>query len=281
MTAVITIETNDNRTVPLYTAAQAARNNIGSVNVTPFVTFDAEDAFLVGMTQREQIQITGKANGFFLADQNEYSNDPKTALAEWTQELMAVVSGTQGEGHRLTDTERGLVGPDALLVTAEKVGFTLTGGSPFEVEYDIDLQRGEGVMPSETDRVKPADPRTTMELDGVDLGFFDQIREQKRCQIDLAEMLFAADAEENLISAQTGAVRNVQIAGTFTGTKAEREAFEASINGLIGTDETVTYKSPFPGHNLNVMVDTFFTSYQSGTKDTMSYALTMIEGVDD
>jgi len=247
----------------------------GMVDVTPFVTFDSDEAFLVSMTQQERFQWTGQVSGGSLSADPDYADDPHTAVAEWVQRFMATVNGSQGEGHTI---EHGVRGMDPINVVFEDAGWSVSGGERAFATWNATARRGEGVMVSANETVLEADPGSEWSLDGVGLGRLRELRESKRQQINEVETLLADDPGENLIYSNGGVVRNVTITGVVTGSADERLAFDNEIKSRAGVDETYTYSSPFPGHELSVMVDSYDSDLEAGAANQTEYSLELVEG---
>jgi hypothetical protein len=244
------------------------------VDVAMTPTFDSNEAYLSGMTEVHNQSITGLATGSRLSRQSDFSSDPVTALAEWVQRVMALVDGQQGEGYTLTHDERGL----ETTVVLESFAWTRRGGESFEVEWELAYQIGEGIMVDRDTQPNTASPSSTWTLDGRDLQYPKEYREEKRQRLDTDAMLFADSAEQNVITDESSPVRTITITGRHTGTRSERQAFDDHFRSLIGQDQIVTYESAFPGHSLDIMVNTYESVLEAGRTRVGDYALELIEG---
>lgn len=262
------------KSVDLWQVQEDREERDGNVDVTSTPTFDSEGTYLSGLTQQHEAQLTGTATGIRLSKQPGYSNDPVTALAEWVQEVMSFVNGQQGTGLTLTHDERG----ETHNVVAASFGWTRSSGAKFEVSWDLKYRIGEGVMPEKDTPPGTASPGSTWTLDGNDLHHPIEYREQKRERLETAAMAFVDNAEENLVEATSGATRTITIKGRVTGSKATRNSFDQTMQGLIGEDTIVTYASAFPGHELNVMANNYESIRESGLTELGEYALELIEG---
>jgi len=249
----------------------------GNVDISNIPTFDSDEAYLTGMTEVHNTAISGRATGNRLSNQSGYSNDPVTALAEWVQEMMALLNGKQGTGYSLTHDERDRTAN----VILEGFGWTRTPGEKFELEWDLDYRIGEGIMVDEESTPGTASPSSSWSLDGRDLQHPVQYREEKRSRLGTDAMLFADTAEENVVTDESSPTRTITISGRQTGTIAERKAFDEHFRGLIGQDQIVTYQSAFPGHSLDVMVNNYESVLEAGATGQGQYNLELIEGTNN
>lgn len=263
------------KSVDLWQVQEDKEERDGNVDVAGIPTFDSEETYLSGFTQQHKGEVTGKATGFRLSNQSGYSNDPVTALAEWVQEVMALVNGKQGTGFTLTHDERG----DTYNVVLKNFAWTRSSGAKFEVEWDMSFRIGEGIMVQEDTTPGTANPSSTWSLDGNDLHHPLQYREQKKERFETAPMAFADSAEENLQESTSGPIRSISINARYTGPKSERNTFDQTMRGLIGQDTIVTYSSGFPGHDLDVMVNRYESTREAGITKVGEYSLELIEGV--
>lgn len=268
--------TDGNTSVTLWQAQEDKSNIQGEVDAQNPPTLDSEDALLSGLTIQEDVELTGLATGLRLSRQSGYSDDPKVALAEWVQNAIAFVNGNQGTGYTLQSTERdreipGVVG---------SFGWVRSEGSPFEVDWDITFNRGEGVMAKSPIDPGPAQPQSVATLDGEELQGMKQWREQKQQKFDPAPVTLADSPDSTLQAADSGALRRIIITGTYTGSIAERKAFDEHFQNLVGQDAIVPYQSAFPGHELDVMVNNYESTREAGQTRLGSYSLELYEGVD-
>lgn len=268
------LTTSGGQTVDLWQIQEDRDERDGMVDVAAMPTFDSEETYLSGMTEVHNTSISGIATGNRLSNQSQYSSDSVTALAEWVQEVMALVDGKQGTGYSLTHDERGL----DVNVILESFAWTRSGGERFQIEWDLEYQIGEGIMVNEEPTPNEANPSTSWSLDGRDLQSPIQYREEKRQRLETDEMLFAESAEENVISDQSSPIRTVTINGRHKGTRSERQAFDQHFRNLIGQDNIVTYQSAFPGHSLDVMVNKYESVLEAGRTRVGEYTLELIEG---
>ena len=264
-----------NMSVDLWQVQEDREKSDGFVDATASPSFDSDEAFLSGLTRQQQSEVTGKATAIRLSNQAGYSDDPVTALAEWVQEVMALINGKQGTGFELVHDERG----ETINIVLEDFAWTRSAGARFEVDWDMKLRVGEGIMVQEDTAPNPANPSSSWSLDGDDLHKPIQYREQKKMQFKPTPIAFASSPEENLQEATSGALRTVTISAEYTGPVPERNSFDQTMKGLIGQDQLVTYSSAFPGHELSVMVNNYESTQEAGITKHGEYSLELIEGV--
>jgi len=247
----------------------------GNVDVTDLLSFGSEEAFLSGLTEEHSGSLSGKATGFRLSNESRYSSDPVTAIAEWVQEMMALLDGGQGDGYELSHAVRDY----SKTVAIEDFSWSRDAGAKFEVGWNASFKIGDVTMASGAGTsVGEADPSSSWSLDGIPLQNMEQIQEQKQVKLNTTKMMFADSAEENSITQESGATRRINITGSHTGTRSERNSFDSAMRALIGKDKIVDYESPFPGHTLSVAVDNYDSDLEGGSETKTDYTLNLVEG---
>ena len=245
----------------------------GSVRIDAIYGDNAEQTLLTGLESVEEIEITGTASGYRLANEGGYSNDPVTALAEWVAEVESYVNGRQGEGWTLEDTRTG----DTQNSIIELFGFQREAGAKYEVSWDLSMVNAQAMMADSPSSPEDVSPSTTATLDGIDLDSVDVWREQKRQDVEVYPIAFAQEGENEAL-ANSGAYRQVMIRGERTGTYQERGDFDDSMKSLIGQDNIVTYSSSFPGREMDVMVKEYESTEEAGLTRIGEYILELVEG---
>lgn len=260
----------------LWGVSQDRDQRSGNIDVADMPTFGSDDAFLSSFTQSHTGTLSGRATGFRLSDDGGYSNDPVTALAEWVQEMTALVNGSQGDGYTFDHDVRGY---GSKPVAVESFGWTRNEAAKYEVNWNLSLRIGDVTMSGDASlNPGPANPSSSWSIDGIDLQHHTEINEETNQQLSVDEMLFGDGAEDNVVTSSSGATRRVNISGTHTGTRTERQNFDDSMRALIGENKTVEYVSPFPGHTLTVGVDDFDSNLEAGRTGQTDYTMTLVEG---
>lgn len=258
----------------LWHTQQDERKTQGGVRADSIYTFDSDDTILTGLERQETLQLNGIATGNRLSAQSDWPNDPLQALAEWVVHMQSFVNGKQGTGYDLVDDER----EERYRGLVTEFAWQKNKGEKYEAKWYLTLKRGEGISVAEDTTPPSVSPQPTATLDGYDLHSLTSWREEKTQRARVYPIALA-DSGENQAMSKTGAKRRIQINGTVTG-ESERNTFDTNINSLIGGDETVTYRSAFPGEEVTVMVDQFESTREAGLTRLGEYALELVEGKD-
>lgn len=247
-----------------------------NVDVFEAPTFEAAEAILLSLTRQRRAELQGIATGSRLARMEGYPDDRLQALAEWVQLLMAFNSPFQGDGHALVHEERGF---EAGVVVTD-TSWTRNAGDANEVLWNATIEQGEGIMQDRPVEPGEAAPQTAWSLSGpdgsMDLHSPTTYSETAQQRVDITEMLLAADADENIVVAQGGVVRRINIQGRVP--EPERAAFDAFMQEASGQNQEMTYQSAFPGHALGCMVEDFDSTLEAGVTSLGEYRLSLVQG---
>jgi len=257
---------------------QSMRN--ASPQIDSIYSQDSDETFIVSMVESEEIRLMGSASGLRLARSGRFSNDPLQALAEWTVRMFGHVNGNQGEGWVLENdfTGRTLEG------VIEEFQMTRNRTEKYQVDYSLGFRVGQGMMPDSGLSEPPASPSDEGTLAGHSLGEMEQYMETKRQQLETHEYVTGGDDDEGLsfedneIEAQSGATREIMIQGSIPGDEETRQAFDDAVRNAIGKLDTVTYRSPFPGRELEVIPTSFESTREAGITQLGEYMVELIEG---
>lgn len=247
---------------------------IGGVRADDIYNTDSEETILTGLERQETVVHDGIATGNRISGQPEFSDDPLLALAQWVVLMQSFVNGQQGEGYDLVDRER----DNTYRGLVTDFSWQRNQGEKYEVKWYLTLKRGEGIDFAADTAPPSVNPQSTATLNGQDLGALQSWREEKKQKAKVYPIALV-EPGNNQAMAEGGAKRKIQIRGKVTGT-SERNQFDDNINGMIGQDQVVTYRSAFPGEEVNVMVDQFESTREAGLTRLGEYALTLIEGRD-
>lgn len=207
------------------------------------------------------------------------TDDWLQALANYVDELEAHCDEFQGSpGYTFEDTLR----DESFRVVFEGVTWTLTQGSPFEVEYQIDLLIGRGVLESRPIDLRNPTVNTSLDVaarvDGNDLPGLRQLEVSRSLQFDENAIYGDDTAENNEIVAEEGTRHELTFEGTHTGTFAERAAADDALQTLIG-NEQVTLETRFPGYSLDGFVLGYDSNLEQRFADTHhQFTLRFMEG---
>lgn len=256
----------------LWQAQETKRNVQGNVQVDSVFSTDSDDTLLTGMEAQEQVVYTGLTTGNRLSNQSNYSDDRVEALAEWVADLETFVNGTQGTGWPLYDSDR----ERTIHGVVAGVGWQRSRAALYEVEWNIELIRGEGIMAQRAASPEAVSPQTRATLDRMDLGDLQQTQMEKQQPFEVYHEAFA-EPGSNPIKSQGGAVRTFTLSGRIAG-EAARNEFDGHVRSLVGSDTIVPYESAFPGRTTPVMVRDFESTRESGQTRLGEYSIEVVEG---
>lgn len=245
----------------------------GNVRVDSIVGDRSKDTLLTGLESQESFNFIGRATGNRISLQSGYSDDPNVALAQWVSEMEAKVNGQQGRGYDLVHLDR----DEEYNVVIENFSWSRTGGSKYEVQYDIVLKWGIGIMSLRDPAPLSVNPTTTTKIGGFEIDGIESIQTTLSQKYQVYELAFAPPGG-NEYASDTGAKRQVIITGQVTGDTEERNQFDREMRSLVGIDETVTYKEAFPGREFKVMVDSYNSARKAGLTRMGDFSIELIEG---
>lgn len=268
------------RNVDLFQVQTDSAQKQADVKPTNPVFQDSSETLISSLTQQEQVSLNGRATGLRLArdgslsraDGGSFSNDPLTALAEWAQDLMSFVSSEQGSNVSLQSVERSRT----INGIVSRFQWTKANNARYEIRYDFEFKRGDAILDQKSTSVGTAFPSQTATLGGTDLQYVNQWSESKELDTGTAAIAFADDPEQNTILPNSGAVRTIQLVGEVVD---NLNTFDSNILSLLGENQTATYSSAFPGHDLEVAVRSFEPTREAGRTRIGEYSLELIEGI--
>jgi hypothetical protein len=197
-----------------------------------------------------------------LSQDSAFSSDWRQALAEWIVKFESFCYELQGAGYDLVDNNRN----KTVAVVLERTQWRLTAGAPYEIEWEIEVRLGEGVLPQDARTEKTANVQTSMtvpaSVGGFDLPGLRDLTVERSFEVNENALAFEDTAENNLIVADSGVSHRIRYRGEFAGTATERQQFDSDINSLIG-DEGRTFQTRFPGYSVDGVVLTFRSDFQA------------------
>lgn len=236
---------------------------------------------LVHTRSRERERaLTGRVTAPRRAANDADTSDWQQALANYVLELEAHVDEFQGTGYTFEDDRR----DESLSAVLRGVEWTIRPGQPYEVEYEIDLHVGRGTFDSRSVSPETATVNTGMDvvatIDGHELPGLRDMRVEKFLEFEVNAIYNKDSAEDTELVVDTGVQHRFEIAGTHTGTRAEREAADKALDAVIGDDE-IDLVTRFPGYTKTGSVTQYRpernAGYGSGRHD---YTLTFIEATE-
>lgn len=257
----------------LYNAEESQTSTDGQTDEYNVVETDSDETILLSMTSQESVTYSGRVSGMRIAQDSSYSNDYRTALAEWVAEIETFVNGKQGSGYTLDDTNRG----DTKNVVLDSVGWQQNEGEALSVSYDLAGLWAQGMMASTTRSPDAVSPSNSWSLAGHSLGGNVSHRQQKRQQLEYYAFPLSNPGEDEVL-AESGAVRTVTIRGRVSDVEGS-DSFDDTMQNNTGTNSLVTFSSAFPGRDLDVMIKSYDSFREAGWTQLGEYALELVEGI--
>lgn len=262
-------------TIELYGANSASNDRQASVDVSPYTGEDSSEAFLTSLEQQGSITLQGAVTGNRLTSLAGYSSDPRTALAEWAVVFESFVNGAPGNGYDLT---RGYRDGRTFRGIVETARWTLRGGEPYELGWNMEFQRGEAAGLSEPVSPDSANPGGTWAVDSVEFDGIREIGVEKSIPVDVYRRTFAEDPDDNDILNRAGATRRVTLVGQLVGDGASRNSTLDSLTSSLGNDEIVTVEDAFTGRTYDGMIESVEDTDESGRTRLGEVGVEFVEG---
>ena len=250
------------------TPSRQSDPRVDSVYSTP-----SDETFLIGLEEQEQISVQGSASALRIAGHSRYSDEPMVALSQYAARLLALVNGKQGDGWLFRNE---VTGRDVQGVI-EEVSIFDRRGAKYEFDYSVTFRAGQGMMPYKPIQPEPVDPSDTAYIAGQNLHEIEEQWINKKQKLKVYPFAMS-EFEENGITAQTGATREITLKGSIPGDESVRTEFDDTIRARTGQNITVDYESAFPGTTLEMMVSSFDTTRQAGWTRLGEYHLELVEG---
>jgi len=268
----VNLETPD-QTIRLWNGQESRSQTQGNVKVDNIPSSNSEDTLLTGLEASESLTYTGTATGNRLSEQSAFSDEPETALAEWLVTAEAYLNGRQGDGYDLVDDNRGRT-IHGILGT---FGWQRSRGARYEVQWNLELVRGNGLMPYRSPNIPSPNPQEKAFLDGVDLGSIRELQETKEQPVEPVPLHALSGPENYEVLDDGGAQRSITIVGEVAG-ETRLDEFDANMQSIVGRDQIVTFEEAFPGRSLEVMVQNYDSVRSSGRTRIGEYSIEMTEG---
>lgn len=248
-------------------------------DVTSAPSQDSDENLVVALEAQETIPLSGIATGIRLSSRSGYPSDPADALAQWVQRFETLCQAEQGEGWTVADDERGT----SVNAVVTEASWTHNAGGPYEVQWDLTAEVGEGVLDDAPRGPTTATPNAVATLTGpdgtvIDLGSVDEKRTELSVGVDVTPIAYAGPGE-SVITPTSGSVRQVTLSGRVGGPLADLRAFESDVQSLAGSNQQVTYQTGFPGTTHDVVVQNFDATHVGGQPATLRYSLSVVEGL--
>ena len=259
--------------IPFYGGQEMERNVRGDTQVQSVYLNDTGENLISDLTAYEEATITWLASANRLSELDAYSDDLRTALAEYAQQIHRLVAPSQGGGWELSDTSR----DETVRGYFESARWQVNEAEPYVVSCNAEFKRGDGIESADANipASGPANPTDTATLDGVDLGAFESWSEKVKTTVKGYDLVFEGPDQRTLRETE-GVVREVTIRGKATDTFAD---IEAVVDANKGEDVTVSYESAFPGESVDVVIKDWRGTRRQEHEQMGEYDLTLVEGV--
>jgi len=258
--------------IPLYGGQEVERNVRGKTQVQSVYLNDTGENLISDLTAYEEATLTWLASANRLASLDAYSDDRRTARAEYAQQIHRLVPPSQGGGWEFSDTSRG----EKINGYFENIRWQVNEAEPYVISCNAEFKRGDGIETAEADipSAGPANPTDTATLDGVDLGAFVSWSEKVKTTVKGYDLVFEGPDQRTLRETE-GITREITLRGKATDTFAD---IEAVIDANKGQDVTVPYQSAFPGEEVDVVIKDWRGTRRQEHEQMGEYDLTLVEG---
>lgn len=269
---------HDKRTSKEVRLRRGQQHNIDSeadADIYSYTGGRPEDTFVSSLGEKEEHSFVGLVTAPKLSNNQDFSDDWKTALSEYLHKLEGFAYSRQFEGYTLEDTHR----DRTMDICISELNWEIEAGSPYQLSYELTLQTGVGAMPDDPISYGSSTPGGGWTLDGNDLGNFEYISGVRSPQTKVQVRAFAGGPEENDIITESAAERVFNFRGTYPGSNTEQNIFDDTMESLI-KNETVTFSTDFPGYNIDGIVISYSSERQSsfGEGSMMKYEFDFHQG---
>lgn len=259
----------------LYTAQESQTQATANASVTSAPGLTTDQVFVEALEAQEAPAMSGTATAYRIAQDPDYSDIPRVALAEWLVDFEGLCVYTQATGYTLQDDER----DRSINVVVTNATWTLAEGDPLAARWTLETVRGEGVLVGTVNSGynQLAAPQQTRSLGGVDLGSVIERQTVREMDVTRTNVAFG-DPADVVIGPQGGVVRRYTISGRIGGTKQELRQSESDLRQFFGNQQNVTFRTAMPGYTDEVVVTNYRSTYGAGQPNTLRYTLSLVEG---
>lgn len=259
--------------VRLWGADESTNVSEANVELTSVPGDNPEENIAFSLEAVERQPLAGRATGIRLIQESGYPNDPRDALAQWIQEFISLCNANQGDGWELVDQER----DRSISVAATNASWTYNAGAELEVQWDMELTRGDAFFTDSLRVPTTATPGASETLGGVDLGTVNQKRTSVDLQTETSAVAYQP-RESTVITPDSGAVRSVQLTGRVGGDPQDLRDFENQLREWTPREDTLTYQSALPGTQHETVISSYDSTHNAGSPSILEYALELTEG---
>lgn len=235
---------------------------------------------LVHVRSRERTRtVEGRVTAPSAARDDATTDNWRTALARYVARLEAFCTDHQGLGYTFEDDLRDKQFP----VVYHRLAWRLSGGQPYEVQFELELATGEGVLPGQPLTIPNVSPDTSLptaaRVDGVDLPGLRQLSVERAFEYEVDPLYDKSTASNNQVRATSGVQHRIQFQGTHTGDRTTRRQADDELQALIGAGE-LDFETRFPGYTKTGKVLNYETTDEAGFADNQHhYTLSFLEAI--
>lgn len=260
----------------------------GDVDVFPYPGARPDANRLLSLDAIEEIQLSGLMTAWQVADDNDWPDDPLTALARWTHTFENFVNSGQGSGYDLVDEDR----DRTIRGFIENATWQRFTGSPYEVEWNLTFHRG-GVIDVSRDvlesEVETNDrfivSSSEVEEKGQDISVelknptnYSVSRRQEMRLFPIPQYSLP-DYDANEIASISGVLRQITITGEIVGDADARNKFDSDMRSLVGGNQAVVIQTAFPGYKLGGAIEFYDSPREAGQTKLNEYRIRLVQGL--
>jgi len=261
-----TIEDPNGNTFDLFLADDTGKDVTNEINRTQVPYRQPEDNINFAMGQEESVSISGTAT-VDIANQSDVYSDGDPGLAEWVQDIFSI-TGAQGRSHTITDN----LNDETFQGYIKRFNFQQGYPNDEDINWDMQLVRGQGLIPYNKTSPKVSNISGVAKLDGHELGSPTSLSMSKDVETKttvIPDPTGDKGAEQNFIS-ENGVT--YQFDFSF---KSRRNQLLDDIREMRELDASYTLETPFPGASYEVQVQDL--SLNRDTENPAEWDLTLIQ----
>lgn len=261
-----TIEDPNTNTYNLWVTQDTEKNVTNDLTQTQIPYQQPSNNINYVLGQEEEISLSGVTT-YDVADQSNTYSDGELGLAEWAQDIFSI-TGAQGQSHTITDN----LDDESFSGYVKRFNIQLGYPRSHRINWDIQLVRGQGLVPYQPTSSKTASPGQTATLDGYDLGSPVSFSMSKNVATDttvIPDPSGDKGAEQNFVR-ETGVSFRFDI--SF---KTRRNQLINDIRDMRELNKSYTLQTPFPGATYDVQIDDL--SVNRDTENPADWDLTVVQ----
>lgn len=271
----------DRPTLEFRQPQQDTDNQESETNIMTDLGSDSKPLVHITTKQRSR-SIRGTVTGPRRAANDPNTSDWRQALANYVDVLESHVDEFQGFHPESGYTFEDDVKSESLNAVYHGLSWTLSKGSPYEVEFEADVTIGRGTF--ESDRVRRRNPTVqsgmsvAARVGGVELPGLRRMEVSREFPVETKAVYDKDSAENNDVAASEGVQQQVVFEGTHSGSRSARRSADAALAGLQDGSQ-YSFETAFPGYSLDGFVVGYETAFEARFgKQRHDYTLRFVEG---